>query len=87
MMKISMYFTSTLSLPQVALVYMSTRLIVNLTQVYTPLYLVDSLKLEKNSVAIGPLVIYVSGFIMTLLLKVINRFIGRYVSLKNFCFI
>ena len=59
---------------------MSTRLIVNLTQVYTPLYLVDSLALHKNSVAIGPLVIYVSGFLMTLLLKVVNKFIGRYVS-------
>ena len=32
---------------QVAVVYMCTRLIVNLTQVYTPLYLVDSLKLPK----------------------------------------
>ena len=68
---------------QVALVYMSTRLIVNLTQVYTPLYLVDSLNLPKNSVAIGPLVIYVSGFLMTLLLKVVNRFIGRYVSAQQ----
>lgn len=59
---------------------MSTRLIVNLTQVYTPLYLVDSLQLHKDSVAIGPLVIYISGFLMTLLLKVVNKFIGRYVS-------
>ena len=63
--------------------YMSTRLIVNLTQVYTPLYLVDSLSLHKNSVAIGPLVIYVSGFLMTLLLKVVNKFIGRYVSVPS----
>ena len=54
-------------------------MIVNLTQVYTPLYLVDSLNLSKDSVAIGPLVIYVSGFLTTLLLKVVNKFIGRYV--------
>jgi len=32
---------------QVAVIYMCTRLIVNLTQVYTPLYLVDTLSLSK----------------------------------------
>ncbi len=32
---------------QVAVIYMCTRLMVNLTQVYIPLYLVDSLKLNK----------------------------------------
>lgn len=51
------------------------------TQVYTPLYLVESLQLPKDSAAIGPLVICVSGFLMTLLLKVVNRFIGQYVSI------
>ncbi len=33
----------------------------------------------QNSVAIGPLVIYVSGFLMTLILTVLNKIIGRYV--------
>ena len=32
---------------QVAGIYMGTRLIVNISQVYTPLYLVESLKLAK----------------------------------------
>ena len=130
---------------QVAIIYMCTRLIVNLTQVYTPLYLVDTLSLSKvcaylplssllpfsllsasspplppslllaslslsshlcsrgawlqaahlspysppifppssflqSSVAIGPLVIYITGFVTTLLLRLLNRVIGRYVS-------
>jgi len=65
----------------VAVIYMCTRLIVNLTQVYTPLYLVDTLSLSKSSVAIGPLAIYVSGFVTTLILRLLNRVIGRYVSL------
>ena len=35
------------SLLQVALLYMSTRLIVNISQVYLPMYLTDTLKLDK----------------------------------------
>ena len=37
---------------QVAVIYMCTRLMVNLTQVYVPLYLVDSLTLNKVHVII-----------------------------------
>ena len=33
--------------PQVALLYMCSRLIVNLSQVYLPMYLTSSLKLDK----------------------------------------
>jgi hypothetical protein len=36
----------------------------------------------QTSVAIGPLIIFVSGFLMTLLLKVLNRHVGRYVSVR-----
>ena len=32
---------------QVAVIYMCTRMVVNLTQLYTPLYLVDTLHLDK----------------------------------------
>lgn len=62
----------------VALIYMCTRLVVNLTQVYVPLYMLDTLALHKTSVAIAPLVIFMAGFVMTLLLKTINKTIGRY---------
>ena len=36
--------------------------------------------LIQSSVAIGPLVIYITGFVTTLLLRLLNRVIGRYVS-------
>jgi Na+/melibiose symporter-like transporter len=64
----------------VAGIYMGTRLIVNVSQVYTPLYLVDTLSLPKESVAIGPLAIYASGFLTTLVLRLLNKFIGRYMT-------
>ena len=61
----------------VALIYMCTRLVVNVSQVYISLYLIDSLDLSKLSVAFSPLVIYVSGLITTLLMKYINMLLGR----------
>ncbi|XP_076336067.1 major facilitator superfamily domain-containing protein 12-like isoform X2 [Tachypleus tridentatus] len=61
---------------QIGLLYMGTRLYVNLSQVYTPLYLQDSLKLETQSIAIIPLVIYVSGFLSSLFVTFINRKLG-----------
>ena len=33
----------------------------------------------QDSVAIGPLAVYISGFLTTLVLRVINKYIGRYV--------
>ncbi|KAJ1085165.1 hypothetical protein NDU88_005298 [Pleurodeles waltl] len=62
---------------QVALLYMSTRLIVNLSQTYIPMYLTNSLHLPKKFIATIPLVMYVSGFISSLLMKPVNRYIGR----------
>ena len=61
----------------VALVYMCTRLVVNISQVYISLYLIDSLDLNKLSVAFSPLVIYVSGLVTTTLMKYINKLLGR----------
>ncbi|XP_076336059.1 major facilitator superfamily domain-containing protein 12-like isoform X1 [Tachypleus tridentatus] len=65
---------------QIGLLYMGTRLYVNLSQVYTPLYLQDSLKLETQSIAIIPLVIYVSGFLSSLFVTFINRKLGSKVT-------
>ena len=39
--------------------------------------------LQQSSVAIGPLAIYISGFVTTLILRLLNRVIGRYVSLYH----
>ncbi|CAH2292297.1 major facilitator superfamily domain-containing 12 [Pelobates cultripes] len=62
---------------QMALLYMCTRLIVNLSQTYIAVYLTYSLYLPKNYIATIPLVMYVSGFVSSFLMKPINKWIGR----------
>lgn len=95
--------------PQVGVLYMTTRLIVNLSQTYIAMYLTYSLSLPKVScgcvwrqwemgslprylsglplllppqkfIATIPLVMYLSGFFSSFLMKPINRHIGRNVS-------
>ena len=65
---------------QVAGVYMSTRLFVNLSQAYMPLYLIESLKLQTTYTAILPLVMCVAGFVMSFLMKPLNRLAGRKIT-------
>lgn len=65
---------------KVAVLYMCTRLFVNLSQTYITLYLQESLKLPKNSVAIIPLVVYVSGLVASIFMKLLNKKAGRRVS-------
>ena len=67
-----------------ALLYMSTRLIVNMTQVYFPMYLTDTLELDKSSIALVPLISYISGFLATFPLRYLNRKFGSYVILSSF---
>ncbi|XP_013788718.2 major facilitator superfamily domain-containing protein 12-like [Limulus polyphemus] len=59
---------------------MGTRLYVNLSQVYAPLYLQDSLKLERDSIAIIPLIIYLSGFGSSFFMKLLNRKLGNKIT-------
>ncbi|KAM7388073.1 hypothetical protein PAMP_024274 [Pampus punctatissimus] len=61
---------------QVSLLYMCTRLIVNLSQTYISVYLTNSLMLTKNFIAIIPLVLYVSGFVCSLAMKPVSKLIG-----------
>ncbi|XP_019730786.1 major facilitator superfamily domain-containing protein 12 [Hippocampus comes] len=61
---------------QVAFLYMCTRLIVNLSQSYISVYLTNSLLLPKKYIAIIPLVMYVSGFVSSLTMKPISKFVG-----------
>jgi hypothetical protein len=68
---------------QVAMVYMATRLFVNLTQVYIPLYLHESLDMSAESLAVIPLVMFVASFTMSLLVNGINKKCGRKVSSRN----
>ncbi|XP_027598035.1 major facilitator superfamily domain-containing protein 12 [Pipra filicauda] len=62
---------------QVAVLYMFTRLIVNLSQTYIAMYLTNSLMLPKKYIATIPLVMYVSGFLSSFLMKPVNKWIGR----------
>jgi hypothetical protein len=69
-----------LSLPQfyiVALMYMATRLSVNVTQVYMPLFVIESLHMPCSAIASVPLTMYVSGFVIALFIKLINKYFGR----------
>jgi len=67
----------------VAVLYMSTRLFVNLSQAYIPLYIQESLELNTVYIAIIPLVMYVSGFITSLLMNVLNKFTNLRVGGKG----
>ncbi|XP_033838971.1 major facilitator superfamily domain-containing protein 12-like [Periophthalmus magnuspinnatus] len=62
---------------QVALLYMSTRLIVNLSQTYISMYLVNTLGLDKKYIATIPLVMYLSGFLSSFIMKPISKLIGK----------
>ncbi|XP_026885768.2 major facilitator superfamily domain-containing protein 12 isoform X4 [Electrophorus electricus] len=68
---------------QVATLYMCTRLIVNLSQTYISMYLVNSLLLPKNYIATIPLVLYVSGLVSSLAMKPASQHIGPTVSLHD----
>jgi len=61
----------------VAGVYMCTRLFVNLSQSYIPLYLQDSLRLGPTFVAIIPLIMFCSGFVVSFVTRPINVRLGR----------
>ncbi|KAM9848868.1 major facilitator superfamily domain-containing protein 12 [Aulostomus maculatus] len=61
---------------QVAFLYMCTRLTVNLSQAYVSLYLTNSLMLPKNFIAIIPLVMYISGFMSSLIMKPLSKLVG-----------
>lgn len=62
---------------QVALLYMSTRLIVNLSQTYISMYLINTLGLDKKFIATIPLVMYLSGFLSSFIMKPFSKLIGK----------
>lgn len=65
---------------QVAFLYMCTRLIVNLSQTYISVFITASLMLPKNFIAIIPLVMYLSGFVCSLVMKPVSKLIGIYIT-------
>lgn len=62
---------------QVALVYMSSRLFVNLTQVFIPLYLHETLSMPASSLALIPLIMFLGSFLTSLIIEKFNRSTGR----------
>ena len=66
---------------KVGLIYMMARLFYNTTQAYTTLYLTYTLKMNKSSIAIVPFVVYISGFVVSLLARPISAKIGSRVSI------
>ncbi|MCI4386167.1 hypothetical protein PGIGA_G00059230 [Pangasianodon gigas] len=66
-----------LSFYQVAVLYMCTRLIVNMSQTYISMYLTNTLLLPKKYIATIPLVMYLSGFVSSLIMKPFNKLIGK----------
>lgn len=71
---------------QVAAVYMCTRLYVNLSQVYTPLYLQEQ-GLGAESLAIVPLVMFLSSFFTSFLTRPMNKYLGRKIAHCIGCFL
>ncbi|XP_029054428.1 major facilitator superfamily domain-containing protein 12-like isoform X1 [Osmia bicornis bicornis] len=65
---------------QVACIYMPTRLFVNLSQIYVPLYLHESLSMPATSLAIIPLIMFLSSFAISLIIEKLNTKLGRKIS-------
>ncbi|CAF1271122.1 unnamed protein product [Rotaria magnacalcarata] len=67
---------------QCALIWMFTRVILNVTQVFLPLYIIDTIAtLNRVFVAIAPLCSYVSGLIASFPMRAINKRLGRKVTM------
>lgn len=62
---------------QVGWVYMCARLIVNVTQSYLSFYVLDVLKMDEVYITVVPLLVYLSSFISTALMKKANKRFGR----------
>ncbi|CAF1443130.1 unnamed protein product [Adineta steineri] len=67
---------------QCALIWMFTRVILNVTQVFLPLYIIDTIsKLNRIYVAIAPLCSYISGLLASFPMRAINKHLGRKVTM------
>ncbi|KZC10942.1 Major facilitator superfamily domain-containing protein 12 [Dufourea novaeangliae] len=65
---------------QVAFIYMPTRLFINLSQIYVPLYLHETLNMPATSLAVVPLIMFLSSFLMSLIIEKLNTKLGRQMS-------
>ncbi|KAJ8951322.1 hypothetical protein NQ318_008226 [Aromia moschata] len=65
---------------QVAFIYMSSRLFVNLTQVFVPLYLHETLDMTASALALVPLTMFIGSFVTSLFIEKMTRCCGRKVT-------
>lgn len=64
----------------VGLVYMASRLFINLTQVFISLYLSESLDMAASSLALVPLAMYIASFVASIPVGPITNLAGRRVT-------
>ncbi|CAF4701710.1 unnamed protein product, partial [Rotaria socialis] len=64
----------------ISLIWVFTRVMSNVSQVYLPLYIMDSTdasQVDRTFIAVGPLCVYISGFITSFPMRKINKYLGR----------
>ncbi|CAF0870315.1 unnamed protein product [Rotaria sordida] len=64
----------------ISLIWMLTRVISNVSQVYLPLYIMDTTdasQVDRTFIATGPLCVYISGFITSFPMRKVNQYLGR----------
>jgi len=67
--------------------YMSSRLVVNLSQVYLPMYLTYTLNLKFSYTAMVPLASLLSGFIGTIIVTQFNKFLSQQIIYLMGCLV
>ncbi|UJR38059.1 hypothetical protein I4U23_030741 [Adineta vaga] len=68
----------------ISLIWMLTRVISNVSQVYLPLYIMDTMdssQVDRSLIATGPLCVYLTGFITSFPMRTVNQYLGRKVTL------
>ncbi|CAF2430069.1 unnamed protein product [Rotaria sp. Silwood2] len=64
----------------ISFIWMLTRVMSNVSQVYLPLYIMDTTdasEVDRTFIAIGPLCVYISGFITSFPMRKVNQYLGR----------
>uniref|UniRef100_A0A0N5APS2 Major facilitator superfamily domain-containing protein 12 n=1 Tax=Syphacia muris TaxID=451379 RepID=A0A0N5APS2_9BILA len=64
---------------QIALLYMFSRLYINISQVYFPFYITMAVNLSKKYIAVLPMISYIFSFIISTIvgIPVVNKFVGN----------
>lgn len=66
-------------------IYMCTRLYINVTSVYLPLYVLDSLHLDNTAIAYAPLALYAASLLVSIVIKPVLDRAGNRISFVVGC--